>query len=85
MQLEALFTQLVFEHALRARATADEGASDGKVGLGSSARAPTTPAGEDNAFLGKLNNLITTDMSNACDLVDLDYPRESDIATPDEF
>ena len=70
VQLEALITQLVFEHALRSRVTAS-GSTKGQASSGQETR---TPHNEASAFHGKLNNLITSDMSTACDIVDLSYP-----------
>uniref|UniRef100_A0A0W0F5R1 P-loop containing nucleoside triphosphate hydrolase protein n=1 Tax=Moniliophthora roreri TaxID=221103 RepID=A0A0W0F5R1_MONRR len=57
VRTEAIFTQIIFEHSLRIRPqTDDKAAKDGK------AEAPTDKT--SNSLMGKLNNLVTTDLAN---------------------
>ncbi|KAF9233710.1 hypothetical protein BU15DRAFT_90237 [Melanogaster broomeanus] len=74
VRLEVILTQLIFEHALRIRMQAEtEDEEDGVVqaplsvpGLASGNTTPRTKAKTKN-LVGKLNNLVTSDLASAND------------------
>ena len=69
VRIEAIFTSLVFEHALRIRSSADTSAGDVSTNEGSTEGDAASTASSDGStksgnLAGKLNNLISTDLSN---------------------
>lgn len=75
VQTEAIVTQLVFEHALRIRLKSEPdseiasktpyGAGDRPATAGSSENAAGPPGRASSAnLIGKINNLVTTDLNN---------------------
>ncbi|KAF8969860.1 hypothetical protein BDZ97DRAFT_1902271 [Flammula alnicola] len=71
VRLQAVLTQLVFEHSLRIRLkpeTSTNGADDGPISMETSLDAsraylPKTPRHSGN-LIGRINNLVTTDLGN---------------------
>ncbi|KAJ7233850.1 P-loop containing nucleoside triphosphate hydrolase protein [Mycena haematopus] len=63
VRLEAIITQLVFEHALRIRFKSE-------ASIDASKSAGTTSRG-NNHLIGKLNNLVTSDLQNITEAKDL--------------
>ncbi|KZV63784.1 P-loop containing nucleoside triphosphate hydrolase protein [Peniophora sp. CONT] len=68
VRIEAIFTSLVFEHALRIRPSADTGAGDAPSSDDSAEGDEASTSGDTTAksrnLAGKLNNLISTDLNN---------------------
>ncbi|KAI0644413.1 multidrug resistance-associated ABC transporter [Trametes meyenii] len=65
LHTEAIVTELLFQHALRIRVKAET--ADGEVDAGGSPSAEgasTSEQPENNFLVGKLNNLITSDLAN---------------------
>lgn len=82
VQLDALLTQLVFEHSMKVRVEADpdtitsavksptkSGSRDGKS-TGDDKRPPSKKKGsaKSKSPSGRINNLVTTDLSNIAEL-----------------
>ncbi|KZT13899.1 hypothetical protein NEOLEDRAFT_1125841, partial [Neolentinus lepideus HHB14362 ss-1] len=57
VRTEGIITQLVFEHALRVRMKAETASEEGK----------STDNTAASSLVGKINNLVTTDLGNLCD------------------
>ncbi|KAJ7650107.1 multidrug resistance-associated ABC transporter [Roridomyces roridus] len=79
VQLESLLTELIFEHALRVRVKAqnpdaDNGPSEASVGADASRETLNSTSNSKKAVnssidLGRINNLISTDLRNLTELV----------------
>ncbi|VDB87410.1 unnamed protein product [Peniophora sp. CBMAI 1063] len=68
VRIEAIFTSLVFEHALRIRPSADTGSTEAPSHEGSVDGDAASTSGDTSTksrnLAGKLNNLISTDLNN---------------------
>lgn len=64
-RIEAILTELVFEHALRIRMTAESSVSTSKQDKGKQPASAGSKIPGNGNLVGKINNLVTTDLAIA--------------------